>query len=145
MIKEYFRPGSVAEAVKLLKNEGSILKPLGGGTYLSRHQGDIPGVVDLQDTGLDQVETRGQRIAAGAMVRLGQLVEHPDVHEAIKAAILLDSSLNIRNMATIGGWLMSSDARSALSTVLLALDATLTWEPDGKQGTDGKLAADAGR
>ena len=133
MIKEYFRPGSVAEAVKLLKNEGSILKPLGGGTYLSRHQGDIPGVVDLQDTGLDQVETRGQRIAAGAMVRLGQLVEHPDVHEAIKAAILLDSSLNIRNMATIGGWLMSSDARSALSTVLLALDATLTWEPDGNR------------
>ena len=133
MIKEYFRPGSVEEAVQLLKDESTLLKPLGGGTYLSRHQGELPGVVDLQDVGLDQIQARGQRIAAGAMVRLSQLVEHPDVSDAIKDAILLDASLNIRNMATLGGWLVSSDARSALSAVLLALDTTLTWEPDGNR------------
>lgn len=133
MIKEYFRPGSVTEAVQLLKDEGNALRPLGGGTFLSRHQGDVPGVVDLQDIGLDEVQARGQRIAAGAMVRLSQLVEHPDVNNAIKDAILLDASLNIRNMATLGGWLVSSDARSALSTVLLALDTTLTWEPEGNR------------
>jgi len=133
MIKEYFRPGSVEEAVQLLKDESSILKPLGGGTYLSRHQAAVPGVVDLQDAGMDQIETRGQRIVAGAMVRLSQLVAHPDVSESIKEAILQDVSLNIRNMATIGGWLISSDARSILSTVLLALDTTLTWEPDNNR------------
>jgi len=133
MIKEYFRPGSVEEAVQLLKDESSILKPLGGGTYLSRHQSEAVGVVDLQDAGLDEIQARGQRIAAGAMVRLSQLMEHPNVCDAIKAAILLDSSLNSRNMATLGGWLMTSDARSALTAVLLALDTTLTWEPDGNR------------
>jgi CO/xanthine dehydrogenase FAD-binding subunit len=36
-------------------------------------------------------------------------------------------------MATLGGWLVSSDGRSILSTVLLALDATLTWLPDDER------------
>ena len=40
------------------------------------------------------------------------------------------SAENLRNMATLGGWLVSSDGRSILSTLLLALDTTLTWEPD---------------
>lgn len=133
MIKEYFRPGSVEEAVKLLKAESTILKPLAGGTNISRNQADVGGVVDLQNVGLDKIETRGQRIVAGAMVRLSQLAAHPDVNKAIKEAIVLDASLNIRNMASLGGWLITSDARSILSTVLLALDTTLTWEPDGNR------------
>ena len=133
MIKEYFRPANVEEAVQLLTRKDGVLKPLGGGTYLSRHQGDAFGVVDLQNAGLDQIETRGQRIVAGAMVRLSDLVNHPDVQGAIKDAILLDASLNIRNAASLGGWLISSDARSILSAVLLALDATLAWEPDNNR------------
>lgn len=133
MIKEYFRPESVEEAVQLLSKENGILKPLGGGTYLSRHQKDAFGVVDLQKAGMDQIEARGQRIAAGAMVRLNDLLDHPDVQDAVKDAILLDASLNIRNMASLGGWLISSDARSILSAVLLALDATLTWEPESNR------------
>jgi CO/xanthine dehydrogenase FAD-binding subunit len=130
MIKEYFRPESVEKAVQILSRENGILKPLGGGTYLSRHQKDTFGVVDLQSAGMDKIETRGQRIVAGAMVRLNDLLDHDDVQDAIKDAILVDASMNIRNMASLGGWLISGNGRSILSTVLLALDATLTWEPD---------------
>lgn len=130
MIAEYYRPGSLDEAVALLRDEGKRRRPLGGGTWLSRRQSDAFGVVDLQSVGLDIIQARGQRIMAGAAVRLGQLLEHPDVHPGIKQAILNDSNQNLRNMATLGGWLVSSDARSILSTVLLALDATLTWMPD---------------
>jgi len=133
MIREYFRPATVEEAVQLLTQENGILKPLGGGTYLSRHPGDAIGIVDLQNAGLDKIETRGQRIVAGAMARLSDLLDHPDVQDAIKEAILLDASLNIRNAASLGGWLISSDARSTLSTVLLALDASLAWEPDNNR------------
>lgn len=130
MIAEYFRPGTLDEAVTLLVDEQKNLKPLGGGTKLSRRQSEPLGVVDLQNTGLDQIETRGQRIMAGAAARLDQLLKHPDVHPEIKRAIMIDSAQNMRNMATLGGWLVSSDARSIFSTVLLALDATLTWMPD---------------
>jgi CO/xanthine dehydrogenase FAD-binding subunit len=90
MIKEYFRPESVEKAVQILSRENGILKPLGGGTYLSRHQKDTFGVVDLQSAGMDKIETRGQRIVAGAMVRLNDLLDHDDVQDAIKDAILAD-------------------------------------------------------
>lgn len=129
MIKTYFRPKTLDAAVNLLRDATKHLKPLGGGTRISRQQAGEFGVVDLQDTGLDEVTSRGQRLAAGAAVRLDMLLDHPDVHPEIKRAIQIDISENLRNMATLGGWLMSSDGRSILSTVLLALDTTLTWEP----------------
>ena len=130
MIKTYFRPKTLDEALKLLTDTSKYLKPLGGGTQISRQQAGEFGVVDLQDTGMDKVTSRGQRLAAGAAVRLAILLDHPDVHPEIKRAIRIDVSENLRNMATLGGWLMSSDGRSILSTILLALDTTLTWEPN---------------
>lgn len=133
MISEYYRPDTVDKAVKLLSQNGGGLRPMGGGTLLSRQQTDAYGVVDLQSTGLDTLKTRGQRITAGAVVRLDTLLSSPGLDQEIKRAILLDASQNIRNMATLGGWLVSSDARSVLSTVLLALDASLTWEPNSVQ------------
>jgi len=133
MIGEYFRPESIEEAVALLTDENKNLKPLGGGTTLSRRQAGAFGVVDLQKAPLNRVEKRGQRIMAGAMVRLGDLLDHPDIHPEIKRAIKVDASQNIRNAATLGGWLVSGDGRSVFSTVLLALDTTLTWEPGGER------------
>lgn len=133
MIKNYYRPKSVDEAVALLSEKDKPLTPLGGGTRISRQREGINGVVDLQDTGLDQIEARGQRIMAGAMVRFDHLLNHPDVHPEIKRAIQIDASENIRNMATLGGWLMTSDGHSVFTAVLLALDATLTWEPNAER------------
>lgn len=129
MIQEYFRPATVDEAVALLQDDEKQRKPMGGGTSLSRLGLGQVGVVDLQDTGLDQIENRGQRIMAGAMVRLETLMTHPRVHPEIQRAIRIDVSENIRNMASLGGWLASSDGRSIFTTVLLALDTTLTWAP----------------
>ncbi|MBW6467225.1 MAG: FAD binding domain-containing protein, partial [Brevefilum sp.] len=130
MIREYFRPTSVEEALLLLSEDGKERKPLGGGTSLSRQQAGQFGVVDLQDAGLDQIEMIGQGVAIGAMVRLEGLLANPLVNIEIKRAIRIDTGENIRNMATISGWLVSGDGRSLFSTALLALDATLTWEPD---------------
>lgn len=130
MIGAYFRPETVPEALKLLTEPGTDRKPLGGGTTVSRMQAQAFDVVDLQQTGLNQIEQRGQRMVAGAMVRLSDLMAHPDVHPEIKRAIGIDASENSRNAATLGGWLVSSDGRSIFSTLLLALDTTLAWEPD---------------
>ncbi len=133
MINEYFRPASVDETLKLLMDGDKTLKPLGGGTSVSRHQSDTFGVVDLQSAGLDQVNVRKQQIEIGATVHLSQMLGVPEVHPEIKKAIKIDASENIRNAATLGGWLVSGTGRSIFSTVLLAVDATLTWEPDSTQ------------
>ena len=130
MIREYFRPTSVDEALLLLSEDGKERKPLGGGTSLSRQQAGNFGVVDLQDAGLDQIEKTGQGVEVGAMVRLERLLVNPSIYTDIMRAIRIDAGEHIRNMATIGGWLVSGDGRSLFSTALLALDATLTWEPD---------------
>ena len=130
MIKDYVRPGSLTEAIDLLTDRDHPRKPLGGGTTLSRQQNADWGVVDLQKLSLDTIERRGQRLGVGAMVRLSDLVVHSDVYDEIKRAVQIDASANIRNAATLGGWIVSSDARSIFSTVLLALDTTLSWAPD---------------
>jgi CO/xanthine dehydrogenase FAD-binding subunit len=137
MISEYFRPASVSEAVALLTDKDKLLKPLGGGTSLSRKQEGQFGVVDLQSAGVDQIIVRGQKVTAGAMVRLEDLLSHPGIHTEIKRAIRIDASSNIRHAASLGGWLVSGEGRSIISTVLLALDAVLTWEPDTQEITLG--------
>lgn len=137
MIGEYYRPSSVQEAVALLMDKERALRPMGGGTSLSRQQEGQFGVVDLQNVDLDTLEKRGQNITCGAMVRLGALMAHPDIHPEIQRAIKIDANENIRNAATLGGWLVSGDGRSILTTVLLALDASLTWEPGNKHVTLG--------
>ena len=133
MIGNYFRPNSVDEAVMLLSEAEKDRRPLGGGTGLSRQQSENFDVVDLQMAGLDGIEGNNQGIDVGAMVRLGSLMVQPGVQSEIKRAIRIDASENIRNMATLGGWLVSSDGRSILTTGLLALDAAMTWVPGSTQ------------
>jgi CO/xanthine dehydrogenase FAD-binding subunit len=133
MINEYLRPESVKEALELLTDTEQKRKPLGGGTRLSRQQTERFGVVDLQKTGLDEVVTTDSKILAGAMVILGTLAAHPDINPEIQRAIKIDASENIRNAATLGGWMITGSGRSIFSTVLLAMDAGLVWEPGDKQ------------
>jgi len=130
MISEYLRPNSIEEALALLTDTKKVRRPMGGGIRLSRQQASLDSVVDLQNVGLDKIQIQNQRIAVGAMVRLEHLLMHPDVHPEIKRAIRIDAAQNIRNMASLGGWLISSDGRSILTTVILALDTNLTWEPE---------------
>jgi len=133
MTEAYYRPTSLSEALSLLMDEGQNRQPMAGGTTLSRSLANGVGVVDLQALELDKIGKRGQRMQAGACVRLDMLTSHPDVDDEIKRAITIDASRNIRNMATLGGWLMTGDARSVLTTVLLALDTALIWEPDAQR------------
>lgn len=133
MIGEYFRPTSLDEALSLLTEEGKYRKPLAGGTTLSQQQSTDFAVVDLQGTGLDHIIFTDQGIKLGAMTRLDQILEESNVADEIRRSIKIDAPENIRNMATLGGWLVTSDARSTLTTALLALDAVLTWQPGSSE------------
>lgn len=133
MINEYFRPNSVEEVLQLLMESEKNRRPLGGGTTVSRQQDGLSGVVDLQQAGLDYIDSSAQNLQVGAAVRLAALLEHLEVDLEIKRAISIEANQNIRNVATLGGWVISGDGRSILSTLLLAMDSILTWEPENQR------------
>jgi CO/xanthine dehydrogenase FAD-binding subunit len=131
MIVEYHRPENLEEALVLLARTDPPTFPLGGGTVLSRYQKADFAVVDLQRLGLNQIQLDGQLCRIGAAVTLQQLFEYDEFPEAMRSSLreslLLESSANLRRMATVGGTIVSCDGRSPFVTALLALDPRLVW------------------
>ncbi|HEY43007.1 MAG TPA: hypothetical protein G4O11_03395 [Anaerolineae bacterium] len=123
---EYHRPKTVAEALELLDRG----VPLAGGTELTPRRDEVPAVVDLQELGLDYIELRDDIFVIGAAAKLQAMVENEELlPSALREACRLEASLNLRNMATLGGTIMSADGRSPVVTVLLAMEALVVLEP----------------
>ena len=51
---------------------------------------------------------------------------------ALREALKLETSANQRRMATVAGTIVACDGRSPAVTVLLAMDAMLTWLPNSE-------------
>ena len=123
---EYHRPKTVAEALELLDRG----VPLAGGTELTPRRDEIPAVIDLQELGLDYIESRDDIVVLGAVVKLQTMVENEELlPSTLREACRSEASLNLRNMATLGGTIISADGRSPVVTVLLAMDAEAILEP----------------
>jgi CO/xanthine dehydrogenase FAD-binding subunit len=82
--------------------------------------------VDLQGLGLNKLRLSGKNLEIGATVSLQSLLEYPQTPSALKTALKLETPLNLRNMGTVAGTLVTCDGRSPFSSVMLALDAKLT-------------------
>lgn len=124
MIKEYYRPQKLEEALLLIAQPDTL--PLGGGTLLSKPESAPVKVVDLQALGLDFIQKKGNNLEIGATVTLQTLLESEYIHEALKSTLKLEAPLNLRNAATVAGTLVAADGRSPFATALLAADARLT-------------------
>jgi CO/xanthine dehydrogenase FAD-binding subunit len=124
MITNYLRPETLQEALTLLSQPDTV--PLGGGTHLSRPEADPVQVVDLQALGLNTLTPRGNFLEIGATVTLQQLYESEHCPPALKTALRLEEPLNLRNIATVAGSLVTCDGRSPFAAVMLALDARLS-------------------
>jgi CO/xanthine dehydrogenase FAD-binding subunit len=131
MIREYHRPKTVEEALKLLQHPEAV--PLGGGSWLSQQKEREVIAVDLQALGLNTIERRGPFIEIGAQVTLQQWLESEDCPKDMRQAISLEAPLNLRHTATVAGTIVTCDGSSPFVTALLALDARLVRYEDGKQ------------
>jgi putative selenate reductase FAD-binding subunit len=137
MLNKYYRPDNLEEALKLLSKPEAM--PLAGGTFINSPGFPLPqktsgaessiAYVDLQSLGLDHIRKHGNSLEIEATVTLQQLLENSYASDAIREAIKLEAPLNIRNMATVAGALVSSDGRSPFTTAMLALDAKLSMLP----------------
>jgi carbon-monoxide dehydrogenase medium subunit len=126
---DYYRAGSVAEAISLLgQHRGAKL--LAGGHSLIPAMNlrlDDPGV--LIDIGRIS-ELRGITAANGS-VRIGALTTHAtiaastNVPQVLSEAASMIGDPQVRNRGTIGGNISHADPASDLPTVLTALNATI--------------------
>jgi probable selenate reductase FAD-binding subunit len=124
---EYLLPETVEEALEYLKKG----VPLAGGTALTPQRKDVGAVVDLRKLNLDRMQVEDGWVEIGATIKLQAMVETElNIPEILKEVCKLEAGWNLRNMATLGGTIMSADGRSPMLTTLLALDAQVVQEPD---------------
>jgi aerobic carbon-monoxide dehydrogenase medium subunit len=127
MINQYHRPESLEEALKLLSQPDT--RPLGGGTVLTQKNDESFSVIDLQSLGLDKIRKSGDKLEIGATTTLSRLLESQHLPPALADALRREAPLNLRNVATVAGALITCDGRSTFAGVMLALDAKLTTLP----------------
>jgi putative selenate reductase FAD-binding subunit len=133
MISEYYRPKTLEETLELLSQKATPVYPMGGGTALNRPRKERMAVVDLQALDLGGIQREGNHILIGATTTLQQLYESTEIPEALRNAIHLEASLNLRNAATAAGTLVAADGRSPFATAMLGLDAHLVWLPGERE------------
>ncbi len=128
---EYYAPVTVAEATKLLAKYGENVAVLAGGTDLivrMKHGTLRPKyIINLKKIdGLEYLEEKPEGIQIGALTKIRDIErslliqkKFPVLHEAAKAI----GSVQIRNLATVGGNICRASPCSDCSVALLALDA----------------------
>ena len=125
----YHRPKTMAEAIGLL--DRAI--PLGGGTALVPERLSLYELMDVQDLGIDTIESDRAELKLGAFIRLQTMLEATEaIHPAFGIATRLEAGWNIRNAGTLAGVLVSGDGRSPLLILLLACSSTIELEPGGQ-------------
>jgi len=124
MISEYHRPKTLDEATRLLSKPDT--RPLGGGTSLNRPSPERFAVVDLQALGLNKIHKSGNKLEIGATATLQALLDSAHIPPALQETIRLETTFNLRQMATVAGTLVACDGRSTFTTAMLALDAKVT-------------------
>jgi probable selenate reductase FAD-binding subunit len=123
---EYLQPKTLEEALGYLEKG----VPLAGGTALTPHRQDMAAVVDLRKLDLDRMQVEDDWVEIGATTKLQTIVETAlEIPHTLREVCKLEAGWNLRNMATIGGTIMSSDGRSPLLTILLALNTQIVQQP----------------
>lgn len=127
---DYARASTEAAAMK----SGAMAKTkfIAGGTNLvdlMKNEVEQPAhVVDINGLGMNRIERTGGGVRIGALVRMSDAAEHPEIARnfpAIAQALLLSASPQLRNAASLGGNLMQR--------VRCPYFRELTWTPCNKR------------
>ncbi len=130
-LEEYYRPTTLNAALRLLARATPRTVALAGGTALiPSRDAAVRAVVDLCALNLAAVEWQARPIRLGAMTTLQALVSDP-VARVFANGILAEAARvcaprNIRNVATIGGTVVSGGTTCDLLIAFLALGARVT-------------------
>ncbi|MDP6411849.1 MAG: xanthine dehydrogenase family protein subunit M [Arenicellales bacterium] len=136
----YFEPSSIKETVDALHQGQGNNKILAGGTdiiiRLRRQASSYQGLVNIKQLPDLATFSTGPRggLSIGAVTRLRSLETSTAIRErfpVLLEAIQVIGSLQLRNMATIGGNLCNASPSADSAPALIATGATATFIDDG--------------
>ena len=140
---DYYRAGSVDEALSLLEEHGGAGTELlsGGHSLLPAMKTGLSSPDVLIDIGhidaLSGVEVSGGTLSIGANTTYADVVDDAKSHEhapALSDAVSQVGDRQVRNRGTVGGNLAHADPASDLPGAALAVDATVVVRgPDGER------------
>ncbi len=128
-IEAFFRPGTIAEALRLMRppRRGKGRFIAGGTDLIVQADPAVRFVVDVGRLGLSYIKARQGGYAIGATTSMWD-IEHSPALKKFGCGILAEAaatsgSIQLRNMATLGGNLANASPAADLAPPLLALDA----------------------
>jgi carbon-monoxide dehydrogenase medium subunit len=130
----YQKPGTVADAVKLLGADDEAKALAGGMTFipvLKQRLNKPSVVVDLSKLGLSGISVSGNTVTIGAMTTHATVAGSPEVKAKLPALAALASGIGdnqVRHRGTIGGSLANNDPSACYPAAALALGATITTD-----------------
>jgi carbon-monoxide dehydrogenase medium subunit len=125
-VKEILRPTSLEDALAALKEHGEKARFLAGGIELVLFTPkDVETLIDLSQLSLSYVKEEKNSLAIGATATLNEILETPVMRDYLNGAVVSMlqnvASPLLRNLATIGGTLVSANPWSDVITLFLAL------------------------
>jgi CO/xanthine dehydrogenase FAD-binding subunit len=133
-LKEYYAPDSGKDVVKLLKKFGDRALILAGGSFVHGLAArdllsNIEVLIDIQKLGMNAIKSGKRAIKIGAMTRLGDLEQFPEVQSSAALGAVKDAlrypPVQIRNVGTVGGNIAAACPYFDLSTAMMALGASV--------------------
>jgi len=128
----YHKPGSVADAVKLLGADGDAKAMAGGQTLiptLKQRLARPSAVVDLSAIrDLSGITVAGGKVTIGAMTKHVDVASSAEIKKALPALAALADGIGdpqVRNRGTIGGSIANNDPAADYPAACLALGATI--------------------
>jgi len=124
----YYRPDRLEAALMLLAQEPAA-RILGGGTDLLLEHEPLHAVVDVTQLGLSHIRAEPEALVIGGTTRIEVLQRDPIVRAwadgVLVGASMHFGTLQVRNMATVGGNIAHALPAADLVPALLVLDATV--------------------
>ncbi len=131
---EYHKPGTVADAVKILGSELEAKALAGGQTFipvLKQRLNKPSMIVDLHKLGLAGITASPDKITIGAMTTHGEIMADKDIQARIPGLAKMASWIGdtqVRHRGTMGGSLANNDPSSCYPAAALALGATIVTD-----------------
>jgi len=127
-VEAFYRPATVREALQILQRGKGSARIVAGCTDVIAEDGHgIRYLVDITQAGLNYIRRRGANWAIGATTTMADLEDSAEIRGLagglLAQAAATCGSVQIRNMATVGGNMAHGSPAADLATPLLALDA----------------------
>jgi len=127
-VEAFYRPASVREALLLLqRGKGSARIVAGCTDVIVGDDHSVRFLIDITHAGLHYIRRRGATWAIGATTTMAELEGSAEIRGLagglLSRAAAACGSVEIRNMATVGGNMANGSPAADLATPLLALDA----------------------